>query len=75
MHPLNFNDMIHIAEALREKMDDRSLTIKSLSDISGLSEDTIKAILYHRVKDVKLSTAVKLANTFNCSIDDLIKRS
>lgn len=75
MQPPNFNDMIHIADALREKMNDSSLTIRSLSDSSGLSEDTIKAILYHRVKDVKLSTAVKLANAFHCSIDDLIKRS
>lgn len=56
-------------------MDARNLTIKRLSDISDLPEDTIKAILYHRVKDVKLSTAVKLADAFNCSLDDLVKRS
>lgn len=56
-------------------MDDKNLTIKCLSDISDLPEDTIKAILYHRVKDVKLSTAVKLADAFNCSLDDLVKRS
>lgn len=55
-------------------MDDNELTIKGLSDISDLSEDTIKAILYGRVKDVKLSTAIKLANAFNCSLDEMFNR-
>lgn len=66
---------MELTDTLRKKMDDEKLTIKRLSDISELPEDTIKAILYHRVKDVKLSTAVKLADAFNCSLDDLINRS
>lgn len=66
---------MELSDTLRRKMDDKNLTIKCLSDISDLPEDTIKAILYHRVKDVKLSTAVKLADAFNCSLDDLVKRS
>ena len=62
-----------LSETLRRKMDDKNLTIKLLSDASDLSEDTIKAILYHRVKDVKLSTVIKLADAFDCSLDDLVK--
>lgn len=27
-----------------------------------------------RVKDIKLSTAIKLANALNCSLDDLVQR-
>lgn len=63
-----------LADTLRKKMDSAQLTIRLLSDISDLPEDMIKAILYHRVKDVKLSTVVKLADAFGCSIDELIAR-
>ena len=63
-----------LTETLRAKMNECNLTIKQLSYASDLSEETIKAILYSRVKDVKLSTAIKLANALNCSLDDLVKR-
>lgn len=55
-------------------MNEYNLTIKQLSYASDLSEETIKAILYSRVKDIKLSTAIKLANALNCSLDDLVQR-
>lgn len=55
-------------------MNNYNLTIKQLSYIADLSEETIKAILYRRVKDVKLSTVIKLANALDCSLDDLVKR-
>ncbi len=66
---------MELSNTIRKKMDDKGMTIKHLSDISNISEDTIKAILYHRVKDVKLSTAIKLANAFDCSLDELFLRS
>ncbi len=68
-------ETMDLAKMLRKYMDDSNMTIRHLSEISNLPEDTIKAILYHKVKDVKLSTVVKLANAFCCSIDDLIDRS
>ena len=55
-------------------MNEYNLTIKQLSYASDLSEETIKASLYSRVKDIKLSTAIKLANALNCSLDDLVQR-
>ena len=63
---------MELTESLRAKMNEYNLTIKQLSYASDLSEETIKAILYSRVKDIKLSTAIKLANALNCSLDDLV---
>lgn len=65
---------MELTESLRVKMNNYNLTIKQLSYIADLSEETIKAILYRRVKDVKLSTVIKLANALDCSLDDLVKR-
>lgn len=73
--PLILIDTMELAEISRKKMDNEQLTIKLLSDVSNIPEDTIKAILYHRVKDVKLSTVMKLADAFNCSIDELVNRN
>lgn len=66
---------MNLAENLRKKMAENMMTICHLADISELPVDTIKAILYHRVKDIKLSTAVKLADALNCSLDDLTSRT
>ena len=65
---------MELTESLRIMMNEYNLTIKQLSYASDLSEETIKAILYSRVKDIKLSTAIKLANALNCSLDDLVRR-
>ena len=65
---------MELTESLRIKMNEYNLTIKQLSYASDFSEETIKAILYSRVKDIKLSTAIKLANALNCSLDDLVQR-
>ena len=65
---------MELTESLSLKMNVYNLTIKQLSCASDLSEATIKAILYSRVKDIKLSTAIKLANALNCSLDDLVQR-
>lgn len=66
---------MNLADNLRKKMAEKLITISRLAEISELPVDTVKAILYHRVKDIKLSTAVKLADALNCSLDDLISRT
>lgn len=66
---------MNLADNLRKKMAENMITISHLADISELPVDTIKAILYHRVKDIKLSTAVKLADALSCSLDDLTSRT
>lgn len=66
---------MNLADNLRKKMAEKMITICRLAEISELPVDTIKAILYHRVKDVKLSTAVKLADALGCSLDDLTSRT
>lgn len=73
--PLILIDIMELADILRKKMDNAQLTIKLLSDVSDVPEDTIKAILYRRVKDVKLSTVMKLADAFDCSIGELVNRN
>lgn len=65
---------MELAKTVRRHMDESNMTIRYLSEVSDLPEDTIKAILYHRVKDVKLSTVIKLADAFGCSVDELIER-
>lgn len=66
---------MEISREVRKRMIESNMTIRYLARKANLPEDTIKAILYHRVKDVKLLTAVKLADAFGCSLDELAGRS
>lgn len=51
---------------------DKSLTIKELSERSDVPFSTLNTFLYGSSKDVKLSTAVKLAHSLNVSMDELV---
>ena len=56
---------------LRIKLKERSLTLNSLSELSELSEDTLRSIIYGNSHDIRLSTAFKLADVFACTVDEL----
>lgn len=57
---------------LREQLRQKKLTLNALSIQADLSEDTLRSIIYGKSQDIKLSTIIKIADVFECSIDDMI---
>lgn len=53
-------------------IDEKDITIKDISEESCVPFSTLNTLLYGNSKDIKLSTAVKLAKALNVSIDELI---
>ena len=53
-------------------IDEKDITIKDISEESDVPFSTLNTFLYGNSKDIKLSTAVKLARALNVSIDELI---
>jgi len=54
-------------------MEKHEYTIKETAEIADISYDTLKTFLYDKeAKDCRLSTAVKLAQAFDVSIDELV---
>ena len=53
-------------------IDDPMITIKDVSEISGVPASTINTILYGKSKDVKLSTVILIAKALNISIDEIV---
>ena len=64
-----------IRQKLLEIMEYRDMSQSDLAELSGLSIDTIKNLVYGRVVDPKLSTLLPLCDALNCSLDYLIDRS
>lgn len=60
---------------LKRLLKEEKMTLNTLSMRADLSEDTLRSLIYSRSKDVKMSTIVKIAMVFNCSIDTLLGRS
>lgn len=55
---------------LRKK---NGLTKKKLSDVAGITRSIITDIESGKTKNPTCITLIKLANAFNCSIDELIE--
>ena len=53
-------------------VEDKDITIKEISEKSDVPFSTLNSFLYGNSKDIKLSTAVKLAKALNISIDELV---
>lgn len=53
-------------------IDDKDITIRDVSEASGVPFSTLITILYGNPQDVKLSTAIKLSRALNISIDELV---
>lgn len=53
-------------------IDEKDITIKDISEEACVPFSTLNTFLYGDSKDIKLSTAVKLAKALNVSIDELI---
>lgn len=53
-------------------MDEKNMTIKQLTDLSGLNMDTVKTFLYDKeAKDCRLSTAIGIAKAFGLTVAEL----
>ena len=69
----NSNDFM---SAFRKNMfmylEEKDITIKEISEEADAPFSTLNTFLYGDSKDIKLSTAVKLAKALNVSIDELI---
>lgn len=64
----------YFKKTLRKELREKKLTLNALSAKADLSEDTLRSIIYGKSQDIKLSTIIKIADVFQCSIDDLIGR-
>lgn len=53
-------------------IDEKDITIKEISEEADVPFSTLNTFLYGDSKDIKLSTAVKLAKALNVSIDELV---
>lgn len=51
----------------------KRMTIKQLSQITGLSKNSLYAIRAENKKDLKFSTVEKLCNALECSVDELMR--
>lgn len=68
-------DLQPLRDNLRKLLKEQKMTLNSLSIRADLSEDTLRSLIYSHAKDVKVSTIIKIAKVFNCSIDTLLGRS
>lgn len=53
-------------------LNEKGISLASLSEAAGLSYETLKSVVYGDSKDCKLSTAVSLAKALGVSVDELI---
>ena len=53
-------------------IEEKDITIKEISEEADVPFSTLNTFLYGDSKDIKLSTAVKLAKSLNVSVDELI---
>lgn len=66
------NPVDNLRENLLMYISQPDITIKNLSDNSGVSIDTLKSLLYGKVTDCKISTVDKLAYALGITVDELI---
>ncbi|MCI6676295.1 MAG: helix-turn-helix transcriptional regulator [Clostridiales bacterium] len=66
------SDIFDVSIGLRKMMKSRKLTISKLSDQSNIPEDTIKSIRSGKTKNPGIQTIIRLADSLDCSIDELI---
>jgi hypothetical protein len=67
--------MENIKDEILWFMGEKQLTIFEMAEESGVSEETIKYILYKHPQNCKMSTLMLLSNAMNITIDQLIKKN
>ena len=61
-----------LGERLRSVLNERNITVAQFAEMCDLPLDTVKGIYYGKSVDPKLSTAVKMAEALNLSINCLM---
>ena len=61
-----------IGERIRKIRNERNITVKALSELSGVSEKTIYRIETNEVQDPKLSSIEPLIKHLKCSADEIL---
>lgn len=57
---------------LQTYIDEKSISLHTISEEAGISFDTLKTLVYGDAKDCKLSTVVALARALHISVDELV---
>lgn len=63
-----------IGERLKESMAERGVTISQLADMTGISEDTIKAIRSGKTKSPGILLMISIADALGCTMDGFLHR-
>ena len=64
-----------LSKRVKELLNERNMTLQQFlehMEALDISRETVKNIYYDRVKDLRVSTALAIANFFDCSINHLI---
>lgn len=64
-------NMRNVKEKLLQFMERENLTICELAELTDVSEETIKYILYKHPHNCKMSTLIQLSQGMGISIDEL----
>lgn len=67
-------NLIDFRKNLKTELKQRNLSLNSFVQLSDLSEDTLRSVIYGDSEDTKLSTLIKIADVFQCSLDGLVGR-
>lgn len=57
---------------LQMYIEEKSISIASLSEAADISQETLKTLLYGKSNDCKLSTVIALAKALEVSVDELV---
>jgi len=57
---------------LQMYIDDKNISLASISEAADISPETIKTLLYGKANDCKLSTAIAIARALEISVDELV---
>ncbi len=61
-----------ITANIRKAREIRHSTQRKVAEYSGLSLNTILKIEHNKNKDISITTLIKIANSLNCNLDDLL---
>lgn len=64
-----------IGKRLKEVMAERGMTISSLAEMTGVSEDTIKAIRCGKTKSPGIQLMIAIADALDCTMDGFLHRA
>ncbi|MBQ8658091.1 MAG: helix-turn-helix transcriptional regulator [Clostridia bacterium] len=63
--------IVAFSKNLKKQLEQKNLTVKQLSEQSGVSESTIRAILNGKIKNLQLKTAYYLCATLKITITEM----